>query len=72
MSGHEVWCRLCGCLMRLRRGKFGEFYGCTAYPRCKNTTSLRDAADEFDPPNDNWGYSDYGVGGGYDPNGDFD
>lgn len=70
MEHFEVWCRACGCGMRLRRGKFGDFYGCTAYPRCKNTMNLREAALEFDPPNDNW--DTYGIGGDCDPNGDFD
>lgn len=44
----EVWCRNCGCIMKKRSGKFGDFYGCTGYPRCKNTKSLRDAALEED------------------------
>ena len=43
-KGHEVWCESCGCLMKKRRGKFGEFYGCTGYPVCKNTMSVEDAA----------------------------
>lgn len=45
--------------MKLRRGKYGEFYGCTGYPTCRNTMNMRDAANEFDPPNDDWGYTDY-------------
>lgn len=69
---HELWCRECGCVMKKRRGKFGEFWGCSGYPHCRNTVNLRDAALQEDPPNDNWGHSDYGVGGDYDPNGDFD
>lgn len=32
--------------MRRRKGKFGEFYGCTGYPVCKNTMSIKDAAYE--------------------------
>jgi ssDNA-binding Zn-finger/Zn-ribbon topoisomerase 1 len=32
--------------MKLRRGKYGEFYGCTGYPVCKATMSKRDAALE--------------------------
>jgi len=39
-----VWCPSCGCEMRKRRGKYGEFYGCMGYPLCKNTMNLRDAA----------------------------
>lgn len=30
-------CELCGSDMKLRNGKFGYFYGCTSYPKCKNT-----------------------------------
>jgi ssDNA-binding Zn-finger/Zn-ribbon topoisomerase 1 len=32
--------------MKLRDGKYGEFYGCTGYPICKATMSKRDAALE--------------------------
>lgn len=45
-SKYDVWCKSCGCVMKKRRGKFGEFYGCTAYPHCKATMSVRDAALE--------------------------
>ncbi len=41
---YDVWCPSCGCQMKKRQGKFGEFYGCTAYPTCKNTLNKRDAA----------------------------
>jgi len=30
-------CSKCGAEMRLRPGKYGEFYGCSRYPRCKHT-----------------------------------
>jgi len=33
----EVKCGLCGSSMKLRQGKFGDFYGCTNYPTCKAT-----------------------------------
>jgi len=36
-------CPNCGKPMRLRNGKFGQFYGCTGYPNCKTTVSM-DAA----------------------------
>lgn len=49
-SKYEIYCKSCGCLMKKRRGKFGDFYGCTGYPICKATMSLRDAALEDDPP----------------------
>lgn len=36
--------------MKLRSGKFGEFWGCTGYPQCKATMSKRDAALEVIEP----------------------
>lgn len=30
-------CELCGADMVLRSGKFGDFYACANYPKCKNT-----------------------------------
>lgn len=36
--------------MKLRDGKYGEFWGCSGYPICKNTTSKRDAALEVIEP----------------------
>jgi len=30
-------CDLCGADMVLRKGKYGEFYACINYPKCKNT-----------------------------------
>ena len=30
-------CELCGSDMKLRNGKFGYFYGCTSFPKCRNT-----------------------------------
>lgn len=30
-------CPRCGNLLKLRNGKFGEFWGCTGYPDCKYT-----------------------------------
>ena len=65
----DLYCRSCGCVMKLRRGKFGAFYGCSAYPHCKNIITLRDAALEDDPPTD---WDTYGVGGDDDSNGDYD
>jgi len=35
-----TWCDRCGNPMKLRKGKFGEFLGCAAYPLCKNTKSI--------------------------------
>lgn len=58
MSNFDVWCPDCGCLMKLRNGKYGEFYGCTGYPICRNTMNKRDAALDHDPSNTNCGYTD--------------
>lgn len=32
-------CPLCGGKLVLRKGKYGQFYGCSNYPRCKYTTN---------------------------------
>jgi restriction system protein len=36
----EVSCGRCGKPMILKHGSRGKFYGCSAYPNCKNTKSL--------------------------------
>jgi DNA topoisomerase-1 len=33
-------CEKCGSPMVVRNGRFGEFLGCSAYPRCKNIKKL--------------------------------
>ncbi len=33
-------CDKCGAPMALRRGRFGEFLGCSAYPKCKNIKKI--------------------------------
>lgn len=30
-------CPKCGKKMKLRSGKFGQFWGCTGYPQCRGT-----------------------------------
>jgi DNA topoisomerase-1 len=37
-------CEKCGSPMVKRRGRFGEFLGCSAYPKCKNIRKLAAAA----------------------------
>ena len=37
-------CEKCGAPMVKRRGRFGEFLGCSAYPKCKNIKKLAPAA----------------------------
>lgn len=44
----DVWCEECGALMRRRNGRYGEFWGCTGYPRCVNTKRLNDVEEELD------------------------
>ena len=38
--GTEDTCEKCGKAMVLRRGRFGQFLACTAYPACKNTKKI--------------------------------
>ncbi len=33
-------CPRCGSALKLRNGKFGEFWGCTSYPDCKYTENI--------------------------------
>ena len=33
-------CPKCGCVMRKRNGKFGEFWGCTGFPECRFTQNI--------------------------------
>ena len=35
-------CPDCGSNMILRKGKFGSFYGCNAFPNCRGTRTNRD------------------------------
>jgi DNA topoisomerase-1 len=37
-------CEKCGAPMARRKGRFGEFLGCSAYPKCKNIKKLAPAA----------------------------
>jgi len=33
-------CELCGCQMLLRNSTYGDFWGCSAFPRCKGKRSI--------------------------------
>ncbi|MBE6718186.1 MAG: type I DNA topoisomerase [Ruminococcaceae bacterium] len=33
-------CEICGSEMVIRSGKFGSFYACSAYPKCRNTKQI--------------------------------
>lgn len=37
-------CPACGSVMKLRRSSFGEFFGCSNYPRCRKTVKVEAAA----------------------------
>ncbi|MBR7181979.1 MAG: topoisomerase DNA-binding C4 zinc finger domain-containing protein, partial [Clostridia bacterium] len=34
-------CPRCGKPLVLRNGSYGEFYGCTGYPKCRFTKNIR-------------------------------
>ncbi len=34
-------CPKCGSALKLRNGRFGEFYGCTGYPVCRHTEKVQ-------------------------------
>ena len=36
----EKLCPYCGAELKLRNGKYGEFYGCNNYPKCKYTQKI--------------------------------
>jgi len=37
-------CTRCGSRMVLRRGPKGEFYGCSSFPKCRNTLPISQEA----------------------------
>lgn len=37
---HVTICDECGSYMKKREGQYGEFYGCTSYPKCENTKQV--------------------------------
>lgn len=37
----EVGCPECGFPMEVREGKYGYFWGCTNFPACENTLSIK-------------------------------
>ena len=38
--------------MRQIKGRYGVFHGCTRYPECRNTMSMRDMGEWLDPDPD--------------------
>ncbi|MCG3127657.1 MAG: DNA topoisomerase 1 [Phycisphaerae bacterium] len=43
-SEGELFCPECGSVMQLRRGRFGPFFSCTGFPKCKFVANLRGEA----------------------------
>lgn len=43
-------CPKCGAPVEIRHGPWGEFYGCTKYPRCKGTLSMKQVACGYGEP----------------------
>ena len=41
MTLREGRCPRCGGILKLRNGKYGPFYGCSNYPRCKFTHNVK-------------------------------
>ncbi|MBQ7760802.1 MAG: type I DNA topoisomerase [Clostridia bacterium] len=41
----EEKCEICGANMVVKQGKFGEFYACSNYPKCKNTKAITTKID---------------------------
>ncbi|OIN87038.1 MAG: hypothetical protein CO092_02260 [Candidatus Aenigmarchaeota archaeon CG_4_9_14_3_um_filter_37_18] len=36
-------CSKCKSLMTIRKGKYGSFWGCSGYPMCDNSVSIKQA-----------------------------
>lgn len=43
-------CELCGKPMALKRGRFGQFLGCTGYPECRNIRKIAKSGQAAPPP----------------------
>jgi DNA topoisomerase-1 len=43
-------CELCGKSMQLKRGRFGQFLGCTGYPECRNIRKISKTGVAAPPP----------------------
>ena len=43
-------CELCGKPMQLKRGRFGQFLGCTGYPECRNIRKISKTGVVAPPP----------------------
>ncbi len=41
----DLVCEVCGAPMVLRTGRYGKFYACSDYPKCKNTVRIKEELD---------------------------
>ncbi len=48
----EIQCEKCGSPMVLKRGRFGEFMACSAYPECRNTRRIHKSAGSLEVKRD--------------------
>lgn len=39
-KGETPFCPRCGSMMEIRNGRYGEFWGCMSYPRCRGSEGL--------------------------------
>jgi len=49
-EAEEETCELCGKPMALKRGRFGQFMGCTGYPECRNIRKISKSGVVAAPP----------------------
>lgn len=40
-AGNVRLCPRCGQILKMRSGRFGEFWGCSGYPKCRYTENVR-------------------------------
>lgn len=38
----KIFCPRCGSEMKIKNGRYGRFYGCRSYPKCKTTFDLEE------------------------------
>lgn len=39
-NGEIPFCPRCGSMMEIRNGRYGEFWGCMSYPRCRGSEDI--------------------------------
>ena len=46
----DIKCELCNSEMVIRKGRYGNFYACSNYPKCKNTKPINDEVENANCP----------------------